>query len=118
MQSHASAMRDVATAEVLGYVHTSIDITDSLQERAARERTHVQVRSLAHRLEHQRAQERAARADTLKKDFYEPSDGLRCCRPARGPRPRSRHGRAGCCWDRPKAQERRHRLDLRPPGIE
>jgi len=38
MQSHASAMRDVATAEVLGYVHTSIDITDSLQERAARER--------------------------------------------------------------------------------
>jgi PAS domain S-box-containing protein len=133
MRSHASAMRDVATAEVLGYVHTSVDITDSLQERAARERTHVQVRSLAHRLEHLRALERAELADTLKKDFYEHltalKNGLALLQagslaaptdPAMAPGAMHTAALAQLLGQAEAAQERlRHIVfDLRPPGIE
>ncbi|MFO1410818.1 MAG: PAS domain S-box protein [Steroidobacteraceae bacterium] len=64
VQSHASALREAGTGTLLGFVRASVDVTGSLHERAARERTHAQVRALAHRLEHLRVFERAELADT------------------------------------------------------
>ena len=84
VRSRASAMRDASSGALLGFVRTSLDITDALNERAARERTHAQVRALAHRLEQLRTLERAELAGTLRQELYESlatlKDGLAALR--------------------------------------
>ena len=130
VRSHASALRDAPSGALLGFVRTSVDITDSLAERAARERTHAQVRALAHRLEQLRALERAELADTLKKELYESlatlKDGLAALRAgtvaAAGADADPAHPAAVArlLGQAEAAQERLRRVvfDLRPPGID
>ena len=130
VQSHASALRDAGTGAVLGFVRASLDVTESLRARAARERTHGQVRALARRLEQLRAVERAELADTLKKEFYESlaalRDGLVALRAeAAVPAPTSAAALHAAALARllgqaEAAQEQLRRVvfDLRPPGIE
>jgi two-component system sensor histidine kinase UhpB len=119
VHSHSTAMRHTAGA-LLGCVHASLDITDALRERRARERTHSQVRALARRLEQLRALERAELADTLQKQFYESlaalKDGLATLR-ASAADPRALERLLG---QAEAAQERLRRVvfDLRPPDIE
>lgn len=69
VQAHATVLSD-ESGRTLGYLRASHDITDSLQQRAARDRTHSQVRALAQRLLQLREVERNEIAGTLQERVY------------------------------------------------
>ncbi len=64
VQAHATALKDEA-GQTLGFLCASHDITDSLQQRAAADRIHSQVRALAQRLQQLRDVERSEIAGSL-----------------------------------------------------
>jgi len=64
VHARASEIRDDDGA-TLGFISAEVDITEQLQQRAAIDRFHSRVRSLAHRLEHLREQERRELAEML-----------------------------------------------------
>lgn len=64
VHARASEIRDDDGA-TLGFISAEVDITEQLQQRSAIDRFHTRVRSLAHRLEHLREQERRELAEML-----------------------------------------------------
>ncbi len=70
VRSHASELKD-SQGNILGWVRTSLDITDRLLERAAADRFHSQLRSLAERLENLRETERSDLAHDLRHGVQE-----------------------------------------------
>jgi PAS domain S-box-containing protein len=76
VQAHASELKD-EEGQSLGFVRTSLDVTDRLLERAATDRFHSQVRSLAQRLQELREIERNEIAGTLQDSVYQGLVGLK-----------------------------------------
>ncbi|MFI4867970.1 MAG: PAS domain S-box protein [Steroidobacterales bacterium] len=73
VQAHATALKDTS-GNTIGYVSTSLDITDRLLERATSDRFHSQFRLLAQRLDHLRELERSELAYSLRSEL---NDDLR-----------------------------------------
>jgi PAS domain S-box-containing protein len=80
VQAHCAPLRDAA-GQALGHMRASVDITDSLQERAATDRVHSQARALAQRLQQLRDVERNEIAGSLQEGVFKGlarlSSGLR-----------------------------------------
>lgn len=70
VQAHASELKD-DTGQSLGFVRTSLDVTDRLLERAATDRFHSQVRALSQRLQEMREIERNEIGGSLQDTVYQ-----------------------------------------------
>jgi PAS domain S-box-containing protein len=122
VQAHASELTD-ADGQSLGFVRTSLDITDRLLERAASDRFHSQVRVLAQRLQDMRDVERSEIAGELQDAVHKGLVGLKdeayqlAERAAAGSEEAQMSARMVCIAQETLEGLRRVLFDLNPPGI-
>ena len=119
----ASPLRDDSGATV-GYISVDVDITEQLSQRAAIDRFHGRVRSLAHRLERLREEERGELArklhGTLRQDMTTLKMEIEALRhPLHAPEQTpERAARLAELADRCLDRLRHIAFELHPPGIE
>jgi len=123
VQAHATELKD-AGRRALGYVCTCLDVTEQLQERAAADRFHRQVRSLAQRLQQMREVERAEIAGALHQGVYQgltqiKADLLELAKPgAMNSAREADHTRLAAIAEATLEGLRHVVFELTPPGIE
>lgn len=123
VRSQAAALHDEA-GSVVGFMCVDVDVTEQLRQRAAIDGFHSRIRSLAHRLEHLRDEERAALARRLHGSLREDLTTLKGEVEALQATPA---GAAGTSYglrgvadlaERCLGQIRHITFELQPPGVE
>lgn len=123
VRSQAAALHDEG-GTVVGFMCVDVDITEQLRQRAAVDGFHGRIRSLAHRLEHLRDEERAALAQrlhgSLREDLTTLKGEIEALQPGTAAAAGAGEGLralaeiAGRCL----GQIRHITFELQPPGVE